>query len=76
MSGLTPQVWYFPALTDSNSPSGGEAWPPSSRPQQATGVQVFKPLVGTSADDWSWGLGVNLHGVIHAAASRASSRTP
>ena len=29
------------------------------------GVQVFKPLVGTSADDWRWVLGVNVHGVIH-----------
>ena len=29
------------------------------------GVQVFKPIVDTSADDWSWVLGVNVHGVIH-----------
>lgn len=29
------------------------------------GVQVFEPIVGTSADDWSWVLGVNVHGVIH-----------
>ena len=29
------------------------------------GVQVFAPIVGTSADDWNWVLGVNVHGVIH-----------
>ena len=33
------------------------------------GVQIFKGLVDTSADDWSWVLGVNVHGVIHGVAA-------
>ena len=33
------------------------------------GVQVFDSLIDTTADDWSWVLGVNLHGVIHGVAA-------
>ena len=33
------------------------------------GVQVFDSLVDTSAEDWSWVLGVNLHGVINGVAA-------
>ena len=33
------------------------------------GVQIFKGLVDTSADDWSWVLGVNVHGVIHGISA-------
>ena len=43
--GLTPQVWSPPALTETNCPSGGEARPARSSPQQVTEASGLTPQV-------------------------------
>ena len=42
---LTPQLWAQPALTVVNCPSGGEACPYVSSPQQATAPSTVTPQV-------------------------------
>ena len=42
-SNLKPQVWWNPALTEANSPSGGVAWPSWALPQQATEPATLTP---------------------------------
>ena len=44
-SRLTPQVWYSPALTETNSPSSGVAMPYSSSPQHWTEPSCLNPQV-------------------------------
>jgi hypothetical protein len=44
-SVFTPQVWDFPALTETKVPAGGVAWPALLSPQQAMVPSVFRPHV-------------------------------
>ena len=42
---LTPQVFFLPALTETNEPAGGLASPFPSLPQQATEPSLLTPQV-------------------------------
>ena len=44
-SVLTPQVCWFPALTEANSPDGDVAWPTTFHPQHSTEPSVLTPQV-------------------------------